>query len=154
MVRLFLFLLKLFLSKAAAFPLATLGSLTSFIFAGSAFCGVRSASNLVDRFGLWEILRGGGGEPSPSSGEDVRGRDRADGELLFVQLPPIEERGVNVDVALKGSGMTVFLIGVDGGRGGGKADIVVRQQDVRGFGPPSKHPHARDPLSEDVIYAL
>lgn len=59
----------------------------------------------------------------------MRGRDNADGELLFVQLSPIEERGVKVDVALKGSGMTVFLIGVAGGRGGGKADIVVRQQD-------------------------
>ena len=124
--RLFLFLRRLFLSKAAAFPVAALGSLTSFIFAGSAFCGVKSASNLVDRFGLWEILRGGGGEPSPSSGEDVRGRDSADGELLLVQLSPIEERGVNVDVALKGSGMTVFLMGVAGRRGGGNADIVVR----------------------------
>lgn len=106
--------------------MAASGSLTSFIFAGSAFWGVKSASNLVGRFGLWDALRGGRGEPSPSSGDDVRGRDSAsaDGELLLTGVPPIDERGVNVDVALKGSGMTVFLIGVAGAKGGGNADIA------------------------------
>lgn len=85
----------------------------------------------------------------------MRGRDSADGELLFARLSPIEERGVSVDVALKGSGMTVFLIGVAGGRGSGKADIVVRSKINEALArSPLKHPHALNRLSKAVFMLI